>query len=545
MTWFDSLSLRMKLIFNFIVSSGLLIAAIIICYVQIDRMDRLSSEMSNHTLPSLMQTAAMSEGRMRYRIRSLEFMLAETAADRDKTEKSLVDLDAKLSQSIDDYRRLAADPEAHTLLDAFAKAVGGYRDTVMKAVALVKDGREQEAVQLQRTEWFTAGTQVATTTAALLQHANDEADEERRASAQAASDAKQMAIGALVVGTLVAALVSILLARRITSRLHHAVTVANEIAAGHLGQPAGGTAARSGDEIGRLLGAIDAMRESLRTTIGEARDASARLSASAEDLGKGVSELEASVDAQSTEASNIAASVEEVTVSIGEVASRTNEASAAARESDTKAREGREVLRKLEQAIDQVSAVVRTASEGIGNLAEESKKISAIVNVIKDIADQTNLLALNAAIEAARAGEQGRGFAVVADEVRKLAERTSQSTGEITAMVDTIQQSTGQVVARIDEGVSAVSRSVDHAREAGGSIESLLAIARQVSELISDIDLALREQTEASTVVARSVEQIANSAEQIHTVTTASSRSAESLRAMAAHMQDNVSRFTL
>jgi methyl-accepting chemotaxis protein len=291
--------------------------------------------------------------------------------------------------------------------------------------------------------------------------------------------------------------------------------------------------------------AIDAMRESLRATIGEARDTSARLSASAEDLGKGVADLEASVDAQSTEASNIAASVEEVTVSISEVASRTNEASAAARESDTKAREGREVLRKLEQEIDQVSAVVRTASDGIGSLAEESKKISAIVNVIRDIADQTNLLALNAAIEAARAGEQGRGFAVVADEVRKLAERTAQSTGEITAMVDTIQQSTHQVVARIDEGVSAVARSVEHAREAGGSIESLLAIARQVSELIGDIDLALREQSEASTMVARSVEQIASNAEQIHSVTSASSRSAEGLRTMAAHMQDNVSRFTL
>ncbi|MFT3760551.1 MAG: methyl-accepting chemotaxis protein [Thauera sp.] len=288
MNWFDSLSLRTKLIFNFVISSGLLIAAIVISYVQIERMDRLADEMSNHTLPSLTQTAGMSEARMRYRIRSLEFMLAGTAAERDKTEQSLVDIDDKLSRAIEEYRKLATDPQARGLLDNFAKAEVGYRDTVMKAVALVKSGQEHEAMQLQRTEWFAAGTQVASATTALLKHANDQADAQRQAIAQAASHAKRMAIGALVLGTLVAGLVSILLARRITARLQHAVAVANGIAAGRLGKTAGDHAAASTDEIGTLMGAIDAMRESLRVTIGETRDASSQLSASAEELSKGV-----------------------------------------------------------------------------------------------------------------------------------------------------------------------------------------------------------------------------------------------------------------
>lgn len=545
MVWFDNLRLRTKLLFNFVASSGILIAAIIICYVQIDRMDALSHEMSDHTLPSVTQAASLSEGRMRYRIRSLEYMLADSAAEREKLEASLVDIDTKLAKSIEDYRQFTTTPEARELLDAFGKAVAEYRNTVMAAVKLVKEGRESDAVQLQKTEWFAAGSRVAATTSALLKHVNEQGDKVREASAQAAVHAERIAIGALVIGTLVAGLLSVLLARRIGSRLNRVVAVASEIAAGRLASQTVGSGVKNTDEIGDLQGAIDAMRESLHGTIRETRDESMRLSESAAGLGAGVAHLEASVDAQSTAASNIAARVEEVTVSIGEVANRTNDASAAARESDTKARDGREVLRKLEHEIDRVADVVRTASEGIGNLAEDSKKISAIVNVIKEIADQTNLLALNAAIEAARAGEQGRGFAVVADEVRKLAERTSHSTGEITEMVGTIQASTAQVVTRIDEGVSAVGRSVAHARDAGESIESLLAIAREVSELISDIDLALREQAEASNDVARTVEQIASNAEEIHTVTTETKRSAEALQAMAGRMQGNVSRFSL
>ena len=545
MSWFDNLSLRAKLVVNFFVSGSLLILAILVCYVQIDGLQQRTTEITAQTMPALALAGTLSETRMRYRIRSLEFMLAESDAEREKTEKSLQSIAATLSEKIAEYRGFVSTAEEASLLEAFVAATTAYENSVTKAVDLVRQGNRFEADRLQKEEWLAAGTQVANATSALVKQQNERGKQIRDASTAAAEQAKQIAIIALVAGSILAALLSILLAGRISGRLRHVVSAANDIAEGRLVPASGPAIARTRDEIGQLLQAVESMRSSLRDTIGQTRTSSSTLGDAAKDLGDGIGQLERSADAQSNAASSIAASIEELTVSINEVSTRTGEASKAAEESDAKARTGRSVLKKLEQEIDRVSVVVNTASEGIRNLADESRKISEIVNVIKEIADQTNLLALNAAIEAARAGEQGRGFAVVADEVRKLAERTAQSTGEITSMVDSIQHSTTQVVTRIDEGVSAVGRSVEHANEAGQSIESLLEIARRVAELIHDIDLALSEQSTASTEVARSVEGIAGSADDIHSVTKETSAATGRLMEMSARMQEQVSRFIL
>ncbi len=545
MNWFDNLSLRGKLFCNFLASSGLLIAALVVCYFQVDRIDRIASDVAEHRLPSMQQLAGLSEGRMRYRIRSLEFMLVHSADERAKLEKSLIDIDAGLVKATDDYERGVTEDAERRLLQDFREAVAGYRQAVMAAVGHANRGELERAEALQKETWYPAGNRVAAATGALLKFNRERADAARAASIEAAAQARNTAIGALVLGTLVAALVSALFARRITGRLTGVVSVADGIAAGDLSARSATDGRQPGDEIGLLMAAMSSMRAALRTTIGDTRGEADALSAAARGLGDGVQQLEHSVGGQHQAASAIAARVEEVTVSIGEVAARTGEASRAAQDSDERARAGRDIVSRLIEEIGRVSTVVSTASDGVAGLAQESQRISDIVQVIREIADQTNLLALNAAIEAARAGEQGRGFAVVADEVRKLAERTAQSTGQITAMVGAIQDSTRQVVSRIDEGVSAVGNSVDHARRAGETIDALQDAARRVAELINDIDLALREQSAASHEVARRVEEIAGNAENTSRVTSATAGSAQTLLEMAGRMQANVSRFRL
>ena len=193
--------------------------------------------------------------------------------------------------------------------------------------------------------------------------------------------------------------------------------------------------------------------------------------------------------------------------------------------------------------MSKIADSVNQSSHFIERLGEHSNQISAIVNVIKEIADQTNLLALNAAIEAARAGEQGRGFAVVADEVRKLAERTARSTEEITAMIGSIQDGTQHAVASMQEGSARVIEGVAMANRAGESMSQISSGANQVISAVSDISSALREQSTASNQVAQNVERIARMTEENSVAANEIAEEAQQLESLAGALENAVSRF--
>ena len=460
--------------------------------------------------------------------------------EKAKIEKNLAKLDEDLRTVLKEYAPLVTSPEEQKLLDEVGKAVNAYKAVVEEAISLEKSGKDEEAQQLRRKGWVEKANQLRDATDALAKFNREGAD---RSAAQAMSDvssAISSGLTALVLGLLVALVASFLLARRISRRLEDALAGARRIAAGDL---TGALPAPTADEVGRLVGAMGDMQTALRSTIGQTKMGAEEISSAAQQLNQTVKQMEQSVTVQSSASSAIAANIEELTVSINHVSDSTGDAARLAGESDEQAREGRETVERLVGEIDQVSHVVKAAAEQIGELEVESAKISSIVSVIKDIADQTNLLALNAAIEAARAGEHGRGFAVVADEVRKLSERTAHSTGEITQMVDSIQESTRQVVAGISGGVGAVESSVSHAQQAGETIAKLQEMARRVAEIIGDVDIALREQSTASTEVARKVEEIATHAEETNAAANETSRASDTLDRVAGEMQRAVSGF--
>jgi methyl-accepting chemotaxis protein len=299
----------------------------------------------------------------------------------------------------------------------------------------------------------------------------------------------------------------------------------------------------SGDEVGRLLTATGNMSSHLREAIDGIRLAANHLETSAEGLASASSRLATGSEKQSHAAEAMAVSIEQMTASIQQVTDHSNRAGEMSNSAGNTASEGATVIEHAALEMANIANSVKQASQTVLDLGHQSEAISMIVNTIKDIADQTNLLALNAAIEAARAGEQGRGFAVVADEVRKLAERTAKSTQEISMMITTIQGGTREAVSRMEQGVGQVEEGVNLAHKAGLSIARIRSDATRVAEAVDGIAIALREQSAASSHIAGNVSQIVAQADTNHAQARDTAASAGELRTLAQSLKGSVARF--
>ena len=270
----------------------------------------------------------------------------------------------------------------------------------------------------------------------------------------------------------------------------------------------------SRDEIGELSQSFDLMMGKLQSVFKTIQAQVDEVGKTVESVATSAQEVAQSSANQSSSSSAMAAAIEQMSVSINTVSSSALDAQSMATVAGTMSEQGNQIISKTRNEMGTIAQIVSGASSVIKTLGEESHQITSVVNVIKEVADQTNLLALNAAIEAARAGEQGRGFAVVADEVRKLAERTAQSTLDISGMVGKIQVSADEAVREMGGVVSQVESGQDLAQEAGGRMQSIHESAAKVSGAVTEISDALKEQSHASHDLARHVESIAQMTEQ-------------------------------
>jgi tripartite ATP-independent transporter DctP family solute receptor len=270
----------------------------------------------------------------------------------------------------------------------------------------------------------------------------------------------------------------------------------------------------SDDEIGRALQAYNRLQDRLRSSFLEIQQSITHMLEVTEEVDHSSRKIARNSQVQSDASSNMAAAVEQMTVSISTVAGQSHDASQHTQESREIAEQSAGVILNTVSGIQQISDSVREAATRIKALQVDCDNISSVAKIIREIADQTNLLALNAAIEAARAGEQGRGFAVVADEVRKLAERTTLSTQEISNLLGRMQESAHQAVDSMSHTEKAVDEGVVNARQAGESIEKIKTGTEAAAIVVADISGAMKEQETASSSIARNIEQIAQMSEQ-------------------------------
>ena len=293
-----------------------------------------------------------------------------------------------------------------------------------------------------------------------------------------------------------------------------------------------------------LLAAMKVMQSNLQKLIGEIQTDADMVASAAKKMTIAAEDVAWSSNQQSASSLEIAAAMEQSTVSINLMSDSANRAQTISGDSELLMNETSGVVSEAVNRIAKIATVVEQASQTVRTVGQESENVSKIVLVIKEVADQTNLLALNAAIEAARAGEQGRGFAVVADEVRKLAERTTQSTQEITTMISSMQSSARDAVTCIEDAVANVNEGVILTKRVGESVSQLGASSHEVKGVIIDVSSALREQNAASNEIARNVEQIAQTGERNSGAVGAVAKAATELQQLANSLTDSARHFT-
>jgi len=383
-------------------------------------------------------------------------------------------------------------------------------DIAQTAINRVLESASAGNIQSAR-DMLTGSLQIS---ARLTETCNDMVKYQAEQTAISGKEARRTYVTALyalvgfgIVVLLIAAALALWLTRSITKPLSEGVFVAQRIAQGDLTAriEIAGT-----DETGQLMNAMQNMVSKLQSIIGEVKTAATNIASASHQLNASSEVMSRGAGEQAGRAAQVATASEEMSQTVLDIAKNTSSIETSAIDTTKLAKDGETVVNRSVDKVKSIAQTIDQSAELVKSLGERSNQIGEIVNVINDIADQTNLLALNAAIEAARAGEQGRGFAVVADEVRKLAERTGNSTAEIGDMVKSIQDEVHQVVISMANITKEVKAGVDLSTQAGDVLRSIVESADKLHLMVQQIASATEEMASTSEEINKDIEMISS-----------------------------------
>ncbi|NWE16769.1 methyl-accepting chemotaxis protein [Pseudomonas yamanorum] len=501
-----------------------------------------SVDMGTNQLPSVKYLGNITENVLRLRILSFRILInREPAAVQDAKERSAILVDKiKVAQAA--YSALPAEGEEASVYKAFSATLDSYLTAQAEMMSLSQQNKVEEMRALINTR-IKDGTDLMGEQLNKLIAINSAGADQ---ASVAAEGSYSQAVTGIIIVAVVAALMTVLLAwlltRSIVTPLQKAVSAAETIAGGNLSKVIEDDGK---DEPARLIGALAAMQSNLRQTIQHIAGSATQLASAAEELSAVTEEASKGLQQQNNEIDQAATAVNEMTAAVEEVARNAVSTSEASSQSNQAAREGRDRVVETVGAIQTMTQDVQNTSVLIEGLATQGRDIGKVLDVIRAIAEQTNLLALNAAIEAARAGEAGRGFAVVADEVRALAHRTAQSTQEIEKMVAGIQSGTGEAVQSMQQSNQRTQSTLEIARAAGVALEQITQSISLINERNLVIASASEEQAQVSREVDRNLVNIRDLATQSAAGANQTSAASHELSRLAVDLNAMVARFVI
>ncbi|RMP13364.1 Methyl-accepting chemotaxis protein [Pseudomonas syringae pv. delphinii] len=509
---------------------------------QMNKIRGATEDLANGNVPSIKSLDRFAEVSIRLRVLSYRLLV-----NRDpETQQKTIDLLAMRNKQITDaqaiYEKLISDPNERNLYGQYVQLLGQYRQLEERLKTLTRANKIEELQSLLNNELLSNSDQMNVVLGKLVEINTAQLNQVKKDASREYDSAFNMVIGLLIAATLLTIVFAWMLIKSITTPIATALHAAETIAKGNLTQP---IQIDGSDEAGRLLLAMKTMQDKLRDTLQGISGSATQLASAAEELNAVTDESARGLVQQNNEIEQAATAVNEMTSAVEEVARNAVSTSQASRNAATSAGDGRDLVQETVSAIERMSGDVKGTAELIINLATESRDIGKVLDVIRGLADQTNLLALNAAIEAARAGEAGRGFAVVADEVRALAHRTQQSTSEIERMIGSIQSGTEQAVSSMRNSTERAESTLNIAKGAGMALNTINVAVEEINERNMVIASAAEEQAQVAREVDRNLVNIRDLSAQSTTGANQTSAASTELSRLAVDLNSMVSRFAL
>jgi methyl-accepting chemotaxis protein len=536
-----SIKLRLLLLIGTSVLTALIVS--LVSYVGNTQMaDAVSeSEVSMTALRNHLEADMMHDALRADVLSAMLVGLGKSTSSKAEVHSSIQEHTAHFREVLGDNLKLPVNDTLKTALNKVKPSLDTYISAAERIVGLALE--KPEAAQKELGTFNTAFSQLEDQMGALSELIETNTQQTSQGTAQTIQNAN-FTLGIVLIASLVLLLIQgrwVIMS--IMGPLQTASRIAQSIAHGNLSEPI--VEPTQKDEASALIRSLATMQRDLRGMIEVVRSNAHGVSGMSDQLSSGCHQVADSSQQQSAAASTMAAAASEMTASIEEITRHAERALDMANQAESLAKDGGRVIHQVVEDMDGIARSAQQSAQVIRTLDKESEGIFNIIQVIKGIADQTNLLALNAAIEAARAGEQGRGFAVVADEVRNLAGRTSASTQEIASMVARIQQSTREAVTSMEAGVAQVDKGMAVTADVERAIREILDATLSTTQLVNDITRTIGEQSLASNEIAHQVDMIAGMSEGNSKVIGQTASTTDELSSLAGKLSQSVDRFRL